>query len=97
LPGWQAVLGKKKLVITHPLGGCPIGNTHEEGVVNEFGEVFDASQPANTKTVLDGLYVVDGATIPGALAVNPTFTICAQALKAVTHALTEKPLAAAVP
>ena len=90
LPGWQAVLGKKKLVITHPLGGCPIGNTHEDGVVNEFGEVFDGSQPANTKTTLPGLYVVDGAAIPGALAANPTFTICAQALKAVTHALTEK-------
>jgi hypothetical protein len=90
LPGWQAILGKKKLVITHPLGGCPIGNTHEDGVVNEFGEVFDATQPANSKATLAGLYVVDGATIPGALAANPTFTICAQALKAVTHALTEK-------
>src|SRR5215510_9009758 len=90
LPGWQSVLGKKKLVITHPLGGCPIGNTHEDGVVNEFGEVFDATQPANSKATLSGLYVVDGATIPGALAANPTFTICAQALKAVTHALTEK-------
>jgi len=91
LPGWQAILGnKKKLVITHPLGGCPIGNTHEDGVVNEFGEVFDATQPANSKATLSGLYVVDGATIPGALAANPTFTICAQALKAVTHALTEK-------
>jgi len=88
LPGWQAVLGKKKLVITHPLGGCPIGATHEQGVVNEFGAVFDGSQPANSKAVLKGLYVVDGATIPGALAANPTFTICAQALKAVTQALT---------
>lgn len=88
LPGWQGVLlGKKKLVITHPLGGCPIGNTHEDGVVNEFGEVFDGSQSADTKAVLKGLYVVDGATIPGALAANPTFTIAAQALKAVTHAL----------
>jgi len=91
LPGWQGLLlGKKKLVITHPLGGCPIGNTHEDGVVNEFGEVFDGSQPANNKAVLKGLYVVDGATIPGAVAANPTFTICAQALKAVTHALAEK-------
>jgi cholesterol oxidase len=87
LPGWQGILGKKKLVITHPLGGCPIGSTHEDGVVNEFGEVFDGSQPANTKAVLKGLFVVDGATIPGALAANPTFTICAQAIKAVTHAL----------
>jgi cholesterol oxidase len=88
LPGWQSILlGKKKLVITHPLGGCPIGSTHEDGVVNEFGQVFDGSQSANTKAVLKGLFVVDGATIPGALAANPTFTICAQALKAVTHAL----------
>src|SRR5437764_10011615 len=90
LPGWQKILGKKKLTITHPLGGCPIGETHEKGVVNEFGEVFDASQPANSKAVLPGLYVVDGAAIPGALAANPTFTICAQALKAVTHALAEQ-------
>src|SRR5205085_2112627 len=88
LPGWQGVLGNKKLVITHPLGGCPIGKTHEDGVVDEFGRVFDASQPAANKTVLPGLYVVDGAVIPGALAANPSLTISAQALKAVTKALT---------
>jgi cholesterol oxidase len=87
LPGWQALLGKKKLVITHPLGGCPIGPTHEQGVVDEFGRVFDASQPAASKAVLKNLYIVDGAVIPGALAANPTLTISAQALKAVTHAL----------
>jgi cholesterol oxidase len=87
LPGWQGLLGDKKLVITHPLGGCPIGGTHEEGVVNEFGQVFDASKPAASKQVLDGLYVVDGAAIPGALAANPTMTIAAQALKTVTNAL----------
>jgi cholesterol oxidase len=89
LPGWQGVLGKnkKKLTITHPLGGCPIGTTHEDGVVDEFGQVFDSSKPAATKAVLPGLYVVDGAAIPGALAANPTWTISAQALKSVTHAL----------
>jgi cholesterol oxidase len=88
LPGWQGVLGKKKLVITHPLGGCPIGTTHENGVVDEFGRVFDASQAAATKAVLPNLYVVDGSVIPGALAANPSLTISAQALKAVAKALT---------
>lgn len=87
LPGWQAILGKKKLVITHPLGGCPIGTTHENGVVNEFGEVFDPTKPAASKAVLKNLFVLDGSVIPGALAANPTLTISAQALKAVTHAI----------
>jgi cholesterol oxidase len=87
LPGWQGVLGNKKLVITHPLGGCPIGNTHEDGVVDEFGRVFDASKQAASNEVLKNLYVVDGSVIPGALAANPSLTISAQALKSVTKAL----------
>jgi hypothetical protein len=87
LPTWQGLLGKKKLVVVHPLGGCPIGSTHETGVVDEFGQVFDASKPAGSKAVLPGLYVVDGAVIPGALAANPSLTISAQALKSVTNAL----------
>lgn len=57
------------------------------GVVNEFGQVFDGSkQPGSTDT-LPGLFVVDGSAIPGAVAVNPTLTIAAQALKAVIKAL----------
>jgi cholesterol oxidase len=87
LPTWEGLLGDKKLVVTHPLGGCPIGDSHETGVVNEFGQVYDASQPAVSKAVLDGLYVIDGAVIPGALAANPSLTISAQALKSVTKAL----------
>ena len=87
LPTWEGLLGDRKLVVTHPLGGCPIGDSHETGVVNEFGQVFDARQPPNTKAVLDGLYVIDGAVIPGALAANPTLTISAQALKSVNKAL----------
>jgi len=87
LPTWEGLLGDKKLVVTHPLGGCPIGDSHEKGVVNEFGQVYDASQPASSKAVLDGLYVIDGAVIPGALAANPSLTISAQALKSVTKAL----------
>jgi len=88
LPGWQGLLlGKKKLTVTHPLGGCPIGKSHEDGVVNEFGEVFDARKQPGPDDTYKGLYVVDGAAIPGPLAANPTLTISAQALKAVTHAL----------
>jgi cholesterol oxidase len=87
LPTWQGLLGKKKLVVVHPLGGCPIGDTHETGVVNEFGQVFDASKAVPSKAVLKDLYVVDGAVIPGALAANPSLTISAQALKSVTKAL----------
>lgn len=34
------------LVITNPLGRRPIGGTHEEGVVDEFGRVFDTGKPA---------------------------------------------------
>jgi choline dehydrogenase-like flavoprotein len=55
--------------------------------VNEFGQVFDASQPAASKAVLDGLYVIDSSGIPGALAANPSLTISAQALKSVDKAL----------
>jgi len=34
-----------------------------------------------------GLSVVDGSTIPGAFAINPTLTIAAQAVKRVNAAL----------
>jgi cholesterol oxidase len=87
LPTWEGLLGDRKLIVTHPLGGCPTGATHEVGVVNEFSQVFDASQPAASKAALDGLYVVDGAVIPGALAANPSLTISAHALKSVSKAL----------
>ena len=85
-PLWKG-LGNKKLIITHPLGGCPIAPTSFDGVVDEFGRVFDGGKPAGTTDVLPGLYVVDGAAIPGAVATNPSLTIAAQALKAVTKAL----------
>ena len=85
-PFWKG-LGDKKLTVTHPLGGCPIAPTSFDGVVDELGRVFDANKPAGSKDVYPGLFVVDGSTIPGALAINPTLTIAAQALKAVNAAL----------
>jgi len=85
LPTWKGI-ANKKLIITHPLGGCPIGRDNSRGAVNAFGQVFDGTQKASAN-VLPGLYVVDGSTIPGPLAANPTLTIAAQAYKAVSQAL----------
>jgi cholesterol oxidase len=69
----------RKLVVTHPLGGCPIGDSATDGVVNANGQVFDTQ--AGGTSVHAGLFVADGSTIPGALAVNPTLSIVAQALR----------------
>jgi cholesterol oxidase len=85
-PFWKG-LGNKKLVVTHPLGGCPIAPTSFDGVVDELGRVFDGNKPAGSQDVYPGLYVVDGSAIPGALAINPTLTIAAQALKSINAAL----------
>jgi len=69
----------RKLVVTHPLGGCPIGDSSTDGVVNGAGQVFNTKSAA--KTTHAGLYIADGSTIPGAVAVNPTLTIVSQALR----------------
>jgi cholesterol oxidase len=66
LPGWVL---EKALITPHPLGGCNMGNSVADGVVNHAGEVFGYS----------GLYVADGAIIPRALGVNPSRTIGALA------------------
>lgn len=57
----------KKLLTAHPLGGCVMGRSAKDGVVDEFGEVFNYPD----------LYVADGSIIPTALAINPSATICA--------------------
>jgi cholesterol oxidase len=85
-PLWKG-LGNKKLIVTHPLGGAIMAPTSFDGVVDELGRVFDGNKPRGSKDVYPGLFVVDGASIPGALATNPSLTIAAQALKAVTAAL----------
>lgn len=72
------------LMTVHPLGGCAIGATIDDGVVTEYGEVFRGIAPAGgTHGVFDTLLVLDGAIIPRALGVNPALTIAAVALRAV--------------
>jgi cholesterol oxidase len=59
----------RALVTVHPLGGCRLGTTAEDGVVDHAGAVFG----------YPGLYVTDGAILPRALGRNPSLTIAALA------------------
>jgi cholesterol oxidase len=58
-----------RLITVHPLGGCAMGRNIDEGVVNEWGEVYN----------YPGLYVADGSVMPGPVGVNPSLTIAALA------------------
>lgn len=80
-PLWEGLepFVSRKLVVTHPLGGCPIGGSSSDGVVNANGQVYNTK--SGGETVNAGLYVSDGSIIPGALAVNPTLTIVSIALR----------------
>ena len=78
---------KKPMVLTsHPLGGCPMGDTAASGVVDPYGRVFRiGSGPA----LYPGLYIADGSVIPSALGVNPSLTIAAIALRCADQMLDE--------
>ncbi len=71
-----------KLLTVHPLGGCPMGNDHEAGVVDDIGRVFDLAGGATT---YEGLLVLDGSIVPAALGTNPLLTITALAERAVAR------------
>lgn len=66
-----------RLATVHPLGGCPMGRSPRQGVVNAFGEAF--GHP--------GLYVADGAVMPGPVGANPSLTIAALSDRFATHML----------
>ena len=59
----------RNLITPHPLGGCNMADSPEQGVVDSRGRVF--GQP--------GLYVADGSIVPRALGLNPSRTIAALA------------------
>jgi cholesterol oxidase len=65
----------RKLLTAHPLGGCVMSDDRDQGVVNEFGEVWN----------YPNLYVADGSIIPTALSVNPSATISALAERIAEH------------
>lgn len=67
-PLWWA----KRVITVHPIGGAPAGRHPGEGVCDSYGEVFG----------YPGLFVVDGAAMPGPVGANPSLTIAAFAERA---------------
>jgi len=66
-PGVTARLSR--MITVHPLGGAAMARSARDGVVDRHGEVF--GHP--------GLFVVDGAMMPGPVGANPSLTIAAMA------------------
>ena len=59
----------ENLITPHPLGGCVVGRSAADGVVDHRGAVFG----------YPGLYLADGSIVPEALGLNPSRTIAALA------------------
>ena len=71
-------LGLLRRVITvHPLGGLPMADHPNDGVVDGFGRAHG----------VDGLYVADGSVMPGPVGPNPSLTIAAFADRMCDHML----------
>lgn len=59
----------RRVITVHPLGGTPMGNDPRWAVVDDHGEAFGHL----------GLFVTDGAVMPGPVGPNPSLTIAALA------------------
>jgi cholesterol oxidase len=77
-PNWR-FLGQPSA--PHNLGGCRMGATAVEGVVDADGRVFG----------YPGLHVLDGAIVPRAVGVNPSHTIAAVAERCIEAAIRRLP------
>jgi len=73
---------RKRIITVHPVGGAPMGRDRSVGVCDSYGEVF--GHP--------GLYIADGAVMPGPVGPNPSLTIAALADRMCTRLL-EQPKA----
>ncbi|MGB3072438.1 MAG: alkaline phosphatase D family protein [Ottowia sp.] len=83
-PGADPEDGILSGVTVHPLGGCCMGDTVSEGVVDHAGRVFDPDAEA-LAGVHEGLHVLDGSIVPGSLGANPLWTITALAERACSQ------------
>lgn len=71
----------RRVVTVHPVGGSPMGRSPHEGLTDKYGEVY--GHP--------GLYIVDGAVLPGPVGPNPSMTIAANADRIVERVLETAP------
>jgi cholesterol oxidase len=67
----------RRVITVHPVGGAPMGRHDSEGVCDAYGAVFG----------FPGLYVADGAAMPGPVGANPSLTIAAFADRLADRAL----------
>jgi cholesterol oxidase len=58
-----------RVITVHALGGCPMGRSVAEGVVDPWGRVYG----------VPGLHIADGSVMPGPVGPNPSLTIAALA------------------
>jgi cholesterol oxidase len=56
-----------RVITVHSLGGSPMSDDPDQGVVDKYGQVHG----------VPGLYVADGAVMPGPVGANPSLTIAA--------------------
>ena len=70
--GWNLF---RNMLTLHPLGGCKMGSSAADGVVNHLGEVFGYRD----------LFVVDGSILPASIGRNPSHTIAALAERAAAN------------
>ena len=76
----EVLLGRP--VTAHILGGCPIGEDPQQGVIDREHRVHGYV----------GLYICDGTVMPANLGVNPALSIlalCERAIDQIPHASAE--------
>jgi cholesterol oxidase len=72
-PGSNIGEAAERPLTAHFLGGCPIGEDAEHGVIDPYHRLY--GHP--------GIHVVDGSAVSANLGVNPSLTITAQAERAM--------------